>query len=37
MGDELLRAAEIQRAERTNKVVAVVCPFLALLRETRNH
>ncbi|KAA8595630.1 hypothetical protein FQN60_010921 [Etheostoma spectabile] len=33
MGDELLRAAEIQRAERTNKVAAVVCPFLALLRK----
>lgn len=35
MGDELLRAAEIQRAERTNKVVAV-CPFLALLFDSRS-
>lgn len=34
MGDELLGAAEIQRAERTNKVVAVV-PFLALLGENQ--
>lgn len=35
MGDELLRAAEIQRAERTNKVVAV-CPFLTLLFDSRS-
>lgn len=35
MGDELLGAAEIQRAERTNKVVAVVCFFLALLFDSR--
>lgn len=36
MGDELLRAAEIQCAERTNKVVALVCPFLALLFDSRS-
>lgn len=34
MGDELLGAAEIQRAEGTNEVVAVV-PFLALLGENQ--
>lgn len=37
MGDELIWAAEIQRAERTNKVVAVLSPFLALLRKVKNH
>lgn len=37
MGDELLRAAEIQRAKRTNKVVKVVSPVLAFLKERAKH
>lgn len=36
MGDELLGAAEIQRAERTNEVVALIRPFLALLFDSRS-
>lgn len=35
MRDELLGAAEIQRAQRTHEAAAVIRPFLALLRKTQ--